>query len=130
MQIVELLKQNIRPRDLLTLNAFKNAIALDMAIGGSSNTTLHLLAIAVEADVPLSLEDFDQISRKIPNITKLSPSGKHSIEDLDQAGGISAVLKVLQEAGFLYADELTVTTKTLEKTLSMQPYWTAVLSSL
>lgn len=113
MQIIELIKQNIKPRNMLTLKAFKNAISLDMAIGGSSNTTLHLLSIANEAKVDLNLEEFDVISRKVPNITKLSPSGKHSIDDLDQAGGISAVLKELSNHNLIYTDTLTVTGKTL-----------------
>lgn len=113
MKIVELVKNNIRPRDILTLKAFKNAVAVDMAIGGSSNTTLHLLAIAAEAKVELNLEHFDLISRKVPNIAKLSPSGMHSIEDLNEAGGISAILKVLAEGDLISTDTITVTGKTL-----------------
>ncbi len=113
MQIMEILKQGIRPRDIMSLNAFRNAIALDMAIGGSSNTTLHLLAIANEAEVPLTLEEFDTISKKVPNLTKLSPSGIYDMDDLNQAGGISAVLKELITAGLVYPGELTVTTKSL-----------------
>lgn len=113
IQIMELVKRNIKPRDILTLNAFRNAIALDMAIGGSSNTTLHLLSIASEAGVELSLDEFDAISKKVPNLTKLSPSGIYDMEDLDQAGGISAVLNELIKANLAYPDEITVTTKTL-----------------
>lgn len=118
MQIVELIKSNIRPRDILTLKAFKNAIALDMAIGGSSNTTLHLLAIADEVKVELNLKEFDTISKEVPNITKLSPSGKHSIEDLNNAGGISAVLKLLKDAELIEADTITVTGKTLGENIA------------
>ncbi|MBI6871294.1 dihydroxy-acid dehydratase [Clostridium aciditolerans] len=118
MQIVELIKSNIRPRDILTLKALKNAIALDMAIGGSSNTTLHLLAIADEAKINLNLNEFDTISREVPNITKLSPSGKHSIEDLNNAGGISAVLKLLKDAELIEADTITVTGKTLGENIA------------
>lgn len=95
IQIMELVKQDLKPRDILSLSAFRNAIAVDMAIGGSSNTVLHLLAIAREAGVKLTLEDFDEISRKVPNIAKLSPAGVHNIEDLNMAGGISAVIKRL-----------------------------------
>lgn len=113
MQIMELLKNDIKPRNILTLNAFRNAIALDMAIGGSSNTTLHLLSIANEAGICLTLDEFDNISRKVPNMTKLSPSGTHSMEDLDQAGGISAVLNELVKANLVYSEETTVTGKTL-----------------
>lgn len=103
--------------DILTKEAFKNAIALDMAIGGSSNTTLHLMAIAHEAKVYLTLEDFDEISRRIPHITKLSPAGTHHMVDLDEAGGISAVLKELMDANLIFKDQLTVTGKTLEENI-------------
>lgn len=118
MQIVELIKRNIRPRDILTLKSFKNAISLDMAIGGSSNTTLHLLAIANEAKIDLNLKEFDAISREVPNIAKLSPAGKHSIEDLNNAGGISAVLKLLKDAGLIEPNTITVTGKTLGENIA------------
>ncbi len=107
--IVEMVKRDIKARDILTLEAFRNAVTLDMAIGGSSNTVLHLLAIAREAEVELRLEDFDEISRKVPNITKLLPSGSHSMEDLDRAGGIQAVIKVLLDAGLYNGNCITVT---------------------
>lgn len=107
--IVEMVKKNISARDILTLEAFKNAVTLDMAIGGSSNTVLHLLAIAKEAEVELRLEDFDKISRAIPNIVKLLPSGSHSMEELDRAGGISAVIKLLIEAKLFNGECITVT---------------------
>jgi len=118
MQIMELVKQNICPRYIMTLGAFKNAVTLDMAIGGSTNTTLHLMAIANEARVDLDLDEFDRISMKTPNITKISPAGIHGIEDLDRAGGISAVLNQLLKAGLIYPDELTVTCKTLGENVS------------
>ena len=113
MRIVELIKQDVRPRTILTQNAFRNAIALDMAIGGSSNTVLHLLAIAHEAGIELSLEEFDEISKKVPNLTKLRPSGKYSIEDLHHAGGISAVLNELSKAGLIHPDEASVSGYTI-----------------
>jgi dihydroxy-acid dehydratase len=113
MKVMEILKKDIKPRDILTLGAFRNAITVDMAIGGSSNTVLHLMAIANEANIPLNLEEFDIISKKVPNIAKLSPSGYHSIEDLDNAGGISAVMNVLAKAGMIYTDEITVTGNTI-----------------
>lgn len=113
IQIMDLVKKDIKPRDILTLNSFKNAIALDMAIGGSTNTTLHLMAIANEAKVKLCLEDFDKISKLIPNICKLSPSGMHTIEDLNESGGISAVLSQLIKAGYINTNEMTVTGKTI-----------------
>ncbi|MDD4666094.1 MAG: dihydroxy-acid dehydratase [Clostridia bacterium] len=117
-QIMALVKKNLRPRDILTLQAFRNAITLDMAIGGSTNTVLHLLAIAYEADVELPLETFDEISSKVPNITKLSPAGKDYLITLHEAGGISAVLKQLAEVGLLAGDQLTVTGKTLSENIA------------
>lgn len=113
MRIVDLVNKQILPRDIMTLESFRNAVILDLAIGGSTNTTLHLLAIANEAKVELGLDDFDEISKKVPNITKLSPSGYHSMADLDRAGGISAVLNELNKNGLINADEMTVTGLTL-----------------
>ncbi|MEA3422365.1 MAG: dihydroxy-acid dehydratase [Bacillota bacterium] len=125
MRIVDLIDKDIKPRDVMTMNAFKNAIALDMAIGGSTNTTLHLLAIANEARVDIGLEAFNEISKKIPNLTKISPSGVHSMHDLDNAGGISAVLNELLKKDLLYTDEITVTGKTIkenvEKAIILNP---------
>ncbi|AEH50299.1 dihydroxy-acid dehydratase [Pseudothermotoga thermarum] len=118
MQIVELVKRNIRPRDILTLNAFRNAIALDMALGGSTNSVLHLMAIAHSAGVKLELDEFDRISRKVPNIVRLSPAGPYAIEDLDRAGGISAILNMLAKAWLIDPTTLTVTGKTLGENIS------------
>ncbi|SNS48615.1 dihydroxy-acid dehydratase [Anaerovirgula multivorans] len=123
IQIMELIKENIRPRDILTLGAFRNAIAVDMAIGGSSNTVLHLMAIANEARIPLDLEEFDKVSRKVANIAKLSPAGAHSINDLNEAGGISAVINQLMKAGLIYNDEITVTGKTLGENVTKAEVW-------
>ncbi|MGI6606796.1 MAG: dihydroxy-acid dehydratase [Peptococcia bacterium] len=117
-QVMEMVKRNILPRDILTLPAFRNAITLDMAIGGSTNTVLHLLAIAYEAGVELSLETFDEISSKVPNITKLSPAGQHYLVDLYQAGGISAVLRQLDQAKLLAGGQITVTGKTLTENIA------------
>ncbi|MDR3071828.1 MAG: dihydroxy-acid dehydratase [Endomicrobium sp.] len=97
IKIVELVKKNIKPRDILTIGAFKNAIAVDMALGGSTNTVLHLPAIANEAGMKLPLELFDEISKRTPQITCLEPAGDYYMEDLDNAGGIPAVLSVLSE---------------------------------
>ena len=107
-RIVTLVKEDIKPRDILTQEAFENAITLDMGIGGSSNTVLHLTALAHEAgiDIPLSL--FDSISAKTPYITKLSPSGTHHLQDLNEAGGINAVMHELNKASLLHTDALTV----------------------
>ena len=117
-QVMELVCNNIRPRDIMTLNAFRNAITLDMALGGSSNTVLHLLAIANEAEVPLGLEVFDEISSRVPNICKISPSGTDRIFDLYMAGGVSAVLKQLGDRGLLSLKEKTVAGTTLEESIS------------
>ena len=117
-QVMEMVRKNILPRDIMTLQAFRNAITLDMAIGGSTNTVLHLLAIAYEAGVELSLETFDEISAKVPNITKLSPAGQHYLVDLYEAGGISAVLWQLAQARLLAGEQLTITGQTLAENIA------------
>lgn len=117
MAVMELLKKDIRPRDIMTLKAFKNAITVDMAIGGSSNTALHLPAIAHEAGVELPLDLFDKISKKTPYLTKLSPGGAHHIIDLNEAGGISAVMHELDKLKLISKSCLTVTGKTIGQTI-------------
>jgi dihydroxy-acid dehydratase len=107
--IMNLVTKQILPRDILTKEAFLNAMAVDMGIGGSSNTVLHLTAIAHEAGIELPLELFDEISRKTPYITKLSPSGTHHMIDLNEAGGINAVLNELNKAGVIHPECKTVT---------------------
>ena len=107
--IVNLVKKDLKPRDILTQKAFENAITLDMGIGGSSNTVLHLTAIAYEAGIEIPLSLFDSISAKTPYITKLSPAGTHHLQDLNEAGGINAVMHELNRAGVLHTDALTVT---------------------
>jgi dihydroxy-acid dehydratase len=97
LQICELVSKNIRPRDIMTANAFENAIRMDMALGGSTNTILHLPAIAHEAKIELPLEFFDEISKDTPHITSIRPGGEHFMEDLEYAGGIPAVMHVLGE---------------------------------
>jgi len=109
MKILELIRKNIRPRDIATLTAFKNAIAVDMALGGSTNTVLHLPAVAHEAGIRLDLELFNQIGFKTPNLCKLSPAGAHHIEDLDAAGGVQAVMKEISKLGVIDGKALTVT---------------------
>lgn len=106
---VDLVKRDIKPCDILTKEAFENAISVDMAIGGSSNTVLHLLAIAKEAGVELPLDRFDELSAKTPYITKLSPGGTYHLQDLNEAGGISAVMAELERAGRIHKEALTVT---------------------
>jgi dihydroxy-acid dehydratase len=117
MKIMELYKKNIRPRDIATLAAFKNAIAVDMALGCSTNTVLHIPAIAHEAGINLDLNLFNEISEKTPNLCKLSPAGNHHIEDLDRAGGIQAVMKVICTLGVIDKKALTATGKTVEANL-------------
>ncbi|PKN71241.1 MAG: dihydroxy-acid dehydratase [Deltaproteobacteria bacterium HGW-Deltaproteobacteria-12] len=117
MKIMELYRKNIRPRDIATLAAFQNAIAVDMALGCSTNTVLHIPAIAHEAGIKLDLNLFNKISEKTPNICKLSPAGPHHIEDLDTAGGIQAVMKVISALGVINKKTLTVTGKTVEANL-------------
>ncbi|MCC0638668.1 MULTISPECIES: dihydroxy-acid dehydratase [unclassified Clostridioides] len=109
MYVMELLKNNIKPRDILTIDAFKNAITVDMAMAGSTNTVLHLPAIAYEAGIELNLDLFDEISEKTPCLTKLSPSGKHHIEDLHMAGGIPAIMNELSKIKGINLDCKTVT---------------------
>ncbi|MFZ3132598.1 MAG: dihydroxy-acid dehydratase [Desulfosporosinus sp.] len=106
--IVDLVEKDLKPRDILTQKAFENAIALDMGIGGSSNTVLHLTALANEAGIELPLSLFDSISAKTPYLTKLSPSGAHHLQDLNEAGGISAVMHELNKAGVLHTAAMTV----------------------
>jgi dihydroxy-acid dehydratase len=106
--VMALIAQDIKPRDIMTIKAFENAIAVDMGIGGSSNTVLHLPAIAYDAGIELPLTLFDAISAKTPYITKLSPGGSHHLQDLNEAGGISAVMKELAKRGLIHADALTV----------------------
>jgi len=113
MQIVELVKKDIRPRDIVTPDAFRNALAVDMALGCSTNTVLHLPAIAHEAGIKLELDLFNEISKKTPNLCHLSPAGEHHIEDLHLAGGIQAVIKTIADLGVIRQDALTVTGKTV-----------------
>jgi len=117
MKIMELLDKDIRPRDIATLKAFKNAIAVDMALGCSTNTVLHIPAIAHEAGIKLDLDLFNDISRKTPNLCKLSPAGQHHLEDLDMAGGIQAVMKEISQLGVINLNVMTVTGKTVGKNL-------------
>ena len=111
------LELGIRPRDVLTFEAFENAITLDAAMGGSTNAVLHLLAIAHEAGVSLTLDDFDRLARKTPHIVSMKPAGAYVMADLHRAGGVPVVLRRLLDAGRLHGDALTVTGVTLSKNL-------------
>ncbi len=118
MKIMDLLRKNVRPRDIATLAAFKNAIAVDMALGCSTNTVLHIPAVAHEAGIKLDLDLFNKISEKTPNLCKLSPAGPHHIEDLDAAGGIQAVMKVISKLGVISEKAMTVNGKTVAANLN------------
>ncbi len=117
MKIMELLKKNILPRDIATLAAFKNALAVDMALGCSTNTALHIPAIAHEAGLHLDLELLNEISKKTPHLCHLSPAGPHHIEELDRAGGIQGVMKEISSLGVIEEGALTVTGKTVRENL-------------
>ncbi|WP_227764486.1 dihydroxy-acid dehydratase [Zhaonella formicivorans] len=117
MQIMELLEKNIKPLDIMTPAAFRNAVAVDMSLGCSTNTALHLPAIAHEAGVKIGFEDFNELSKVTPHLCKLAPAGDHFIEDLDEAGGIPAVMAELNKLNLLNLDVITVTGKTLGENL-------------
>ncbi len=117
-QIMELVEKNIKPRDIATLSAFRNAIAVDMALGGSTNTVLHLPAIAREAELELDLDLFNELSKKTPNLCSISPSGPDHLEDLDAAGGVPAVMAELSRQGIIDKDVLTVTGKTMGENIA------------
>ncbi len=116
-----LLERDLKPRDILTRKAFDNALALVMAVGGSTNAVLHLLAIARAAGVPLALDDFQKASDRIPLLADLKPSGQYVQEDLHAVGGTPALMKYLLERGFLHGDCVTVTGRTLEDNLADLP---------
>lgn len=116
-RIMGLLEEDIKPLDILNAEAFVNAVTADMALGGSSNTVLHLPAMAREAGVELSLDQFDSISKATPHLCKLAPAGIHFIQDLNEAGGIQAVLAELNKGGHIKANALTVTGKTVKENI-------------
>jgi len=119
--LVYAIEHNIRTRDLLTRKAFENAITVVMALGGSTNAVLHLLAIADAAEVPLSIDDFETIRGKVPVLCDLKPSGKYVTVELHQAGGVPQVMRMLLEHGLLHGECLTITGKTLAETLAELP---------
>jgi dihydroxy-acid dehydratase len=116
--VVGLLRRGITARDILTKEAFENAIAVVMAFGGSTNAVLHLLAIAHESDVKLSLADFSRIGAKVPHLADVKPFGKHVMFDVDRIGGVPVVMKALLDAGLLHGDCLTVTGQTMAENLA------------
>jgi dihydroxy-acid dehydratase len=116
--VVEMLRKGITARDILTREAFENAISVVMAFGGSTNAVLHLLAIAHEAGVALSLDDFDRIEAKVPHLADVKPFGRFVMTDIDRVGGVPVVMKALLDAGLLYGDVLTVTGQTMAQNLA------------
>ncbi len=117
MKVMEMLERNIRPRDIVTEKAVANAVAVDMALGCSTNTVLHLPAVFAEAGLDLTLDIFDKVSRKTPNLCKLSPAGHHHIQDLHAAGGIPAVMAELDSIGLIDRSAMTVTGRTVGENL-------------
>jgi dihydroxy-acid dehydratase len=116
--VVNLLRLGITARDILTKKAFENAIAVTMAFGGSTNAVLHLLAIAREAEVELTLDDFNRIADKVPHLGDLKPFGQYVMADVDRVGGVPVVMKALLDAGLIHGDALTVTGKTVAENLA------------
>jgi dihydroxy-acid dehydratase len=117
--VVNLLRQGIRPRDIVTKGALENAIAVVMALGGSTNAVLHLLAIAHEAQVDLELEDFNRVAARVPHIADTKPNGRYHMLDVDRVGGVPVVMAALLEAGLIHGDEITVTGRTVAENLAM-----------
>jgi dihydroxy-acid dehydratase len=116
--VMRLLELDLRPRQIMTREAFENAIAVVMALGGSTNAVLHLLAIAHEARVDLELEDFNRIGARVPHLADMKPHGRYHMFDLDAVGGVPVVMKLLLEEGLVHGDCLTVTGKTVAENLS------------
>ena len=119
--VMRMLEEGIRPRDILTREAFENAITVVVAMGGSTNAVLHLMAIAREAEVSLSLEDFDRISRNTPYIADMKPGGRYVMADLSRYGGVALIGKRLLDAGLLHGDAMTVNGKTLAENINATP---------
>ena len=119
--LLRLLEEDVRPRDIMTRHAFENAITVVLAMGGSTNAVLHLMAMAREAEVELSLDDFDRISRSTPYISDMRPGGRYVMADLHRYGGVSLVAKRMIDAGLLHGDTMTVTGKTLAENVEGMP---------
>ncbi|HMC79429.1 MAG TPA: dihydroxy-acid dehydratase, partial [Acidimicrobiia bacterium] len=121
MAVVAQLREGLRPSDVVTRESLENAITVVMATGGSTNAVLHLLAIAHEAGIPLELDDFDRISRRVPHIADLRPAGRFVMADLDRVGGVPVVLRQLLEAGLLHGDARSVNGRTLAENVASAP---------
>src|SRR5699024_10126438 len=119
--VYKLLEKGIYPKDIMTKKAFENAITIVNALGGSTNAVLHLLAIAHDINVDLSMDDFIRIQKRVPHIADLKPSGQYVMEDIYNVGGIPGVMKMLLDADLLHGDCLTVTGKTIAENLAEYP---------
>ncbi|GCE48772.1 dihydroxy-acid dehydratase [Thermosporothrix hazakensis] len=119
--VIRLIEKQLTPRKIMTKESFENAITLVMALGGSTNAVLHLIAIARQMDIPLTIDDFTRIGQKVPHLADLKPGGRYVMADLDRIGGTQAVMKFLLKAGFLHGDTMTVTGKTLAENLENAP---------
>ncbi|MCS7135540.1 MAG: dihydroxy-acid dehydratase [Nitrososphaerota archaeon] len=130
--VMRALETDLKPSDIITYEALRNAIAVDAAIGGSTNAVLHLMAIARELDVKLTLDDFDEISSKTPQLVELIPGGKYAMQDLDMAGGVPAIMKKLLDAGLIDGSVITITGKTLAENLKefVQPANIGIIRSI
>ncbi len=117
MKVMEMVEKNIRPRDIMTYEAFENALTMDMALGCSTNSMLHLPAIAHECGIELNMDIANDISEKVPNVCHLAPAGPTYMEDLNAAGGIYAVMKEIADLGLLHTDLMTVTGKTVAENI-------------
>src|SRR5436305_2663656 len=115
---MHLIEMDLGPRQIMTKEAFENAIAITMAVGGSTNAVLHLLAIANEARVELELDDFNRIGARVPHIADMKPHGRYHMIDLDRVGGVPVVMQQLLDAGLLHGDCLTVTGRTIAENLA------------
>ena len=117
--VINLVRENIRPRDIITRNSLMNAIAVVNALGGSTNAVLHLLAIAYEAEVELELQDFNRVAAKVPHLADTKPHGQYHMLDIDRVGGVPVVMQMLANEGLLHLDEITVTGKTVGENLEL-----------
>jgi dihydroxy-acid dehydratase len=117
-KVMDLLKKNIRPRDIMTQKAFENAIAVDLAVGGSTNSTMHLPAVAKEVGINLELDIFNNMAEKVPNLALLKPAGKYFPRDMYDAGGVAALMSEMQSHGLVHGDCMTVTGKTISENIN------------
>lgn len=117
-RIMDLVEKDIKPRDILTADAFENALTTDMALGCSSNTVLHLAAIANEAGIPINLDKINEVSKRTPNLCRLSPAGPYDMQDLNEAGGVQAVMHELSKKDLIHLDAITVTGKTVGENIA------------